>query len=459
MKRTMFREYDIRGRVDDDEMCDENIDLIAKAFATYLLKRDIHDVIVGYDSRSYSKGFGYVAARALKNSGLNVHFIGLSMTPTVYWAQYFLKIKGAIMITASHNPNGWAGLKLADGLSKTLIADDIKELLSYIDDKDFSSGEGVIKMIDLKDDYISDLSSKVSLKKPLKVVVDTGNGTAGVFTPEILRRAGCEVIELFCDLDSSFPNHEPNPSLKEARIALSKTVRDNSADIGIGIDGDGDRLGVVDERGVDVWTDKVIVLLARQLLKEKPGSKIVFDVKCTQALPEDIIAHGGVPIMWKTGHSWIKKKMHEEKAALAGERSGHIFFSHGYYGFDDGSFAALKLVEFLSCSNNVLSEIVASTPQYITSPEIQASCPDEVKYSVVDKLTDEFKKEYDDVITINGARVNFGDGWGLVRASSNLPKLVLIFEAKTADRMNQIKEIFREKLSKYPEISTKWDNE
>lgn len=458
IEKTMFREYDLRGRVNKKELNEKTVALIGQGYGTYLKRRNISRIVVGYDSRSYSERLKDALIEGLKKTGMNIFDIGCVISPVLYFAQYHLQCKGGIIITASHNPDGWSGFKLADDYSKTLVSDGLQELYTIITNDDFTSGnEQYVHRADIKEAYISDVSSKIRLAKPLKVIVDAGNGTAGAFAPDVFRRIGAKVGEIFCNLDTSFPFHFPNPSDKESREALSVIVPATKADIGICIDGDGDRLGVVDENGETIWSDKILILLARQVLERNPGAKIVYDVKCTQALEEEIKERGGIPIMWKTGHSYIKQKLHEIDAELAGEHSGHIFFKDNR-GYDDAIFAALRLIEYLSNQDKSFSQIIKTTPQYFASPNIKAPCADEVKYQIVDKLVEEFKATYDNVIDINGARVVFDDGWGLVRASSNMPELVLIFEAKTEERLNEIKEVFRSKLNNYPEIG-KWENE
>lgn len=458
LNRYIFREYDIRGRLIDSELNKESIRLIGLGFGTFLQKRGIKDVVLGHDYRSYSKNVKNNMRKGLLSSGCNVTDIGMALVPMLYFSQYYLKKEGGVMVTASHNPDGWTGFKLAHGYSKTLKADELEELYEIIDSGLFSHGAGKLSKKDISKAYLKDVTGRIKIKRPIKIVIDCGNGTAGAFAPKIFKEAGCEIIELFCNLDYTFPHHFPNPELKEGRDKVAEEVLKNNADLGILFDGDGDRIGVVDDKGTTVWADRILILLARQLLKKKPSAKIVFDVKCTQALEEDIKAHGGIPIMWKTGHSWIKSKLQEEKADLAGERSGHIFFTDNYYGFDDGIFAGLRLVEYLSEIPHRLSEELATTPQYIISPTIHVDCPDEKKYKVVDKLTEEFKRDYK-VIDVNGARVLFEEGWGLVRASSNEPVLVLVFEAKTQEALDKYKKIFREKFAKYPEIGKVWHNE
>jgi len=459
LERTMFREYDIRGLVNDQELNANSAELIGRGYGTFLDKRGITDMIVGYDCRFGSVEIKDGLVKGLRASGRNVIMVGMCLTPMMYWAQYRFMVKGGAMVTGSHNPKGWNGLKLAAGLSYTLVGAEIRELYEIIESEEFTNGHGSYEEVSIVDDYSADLVSRVNITKKLKVVIDTGNGTAGAFGPRIFREAGVDVVEQFTELDPDFPNHEPDPARKETVEVLGKRVREEGADLGIAFDGDGDRFGLVDENGDVIWPDRYMIVLARQVLERQPGGKIIFDVKCTQALEDDIRAHGGEPIMWKTGHSHIKAKLHKEQAALAGEMSGHIFFVENYYGFDDGIYAALRFVEYLAERGTSVSALMADTPSYLSTPAIQAKCSDETKYGVVEKLTADFKKDFDRVIDINGARVVFEDGWGLVRASSNLPELVLRFEAKTPEGLTEIKETFRRYLSKYPDISPEWENE
>ena len=457
--RSMFREYDIRGRMNDKELNPATAGWIGRAYGTFLEKRGVKTVIVGHDSRHGSIAVNDSLVAGLVSAGRDVVDIGMCLTPMMYWAQYRFDSKGGAMITGSHNPKDWSGFKLACGLSYTLIGDEIREILSTIESEKVFTGKGSVRRESIANDYANDLTKRVRMKRKLRVVVDTGNGTAGAFAPDILRKAGLDVVEQFTELDPDFPNHEPDPALKKTVEALGARVRQEKADLGFAFDGDGDRMGVVDEHGSVIWPDRYMILLARQVLEKQPGAKIVFDVKVSQALEEDIAAHGGKPIMWKTGHSHIKAKLHEEKAALAGEMSGHIFFVENYYGFDDGVYAGLRLAEYISQVGKPLSEIIAGTPYYISTPTIDVDCPDDKKYQVVEKLTAEFKRDFERVIDINGARVTFEDGWGLVRASSNLPVLVIRFEAKTQKRLDEIKNLFRKYMDKYPEIGKVWHNE
>ncbi|KKW11078.1 MAG: Phosphomannomutase [Parcubacteria group bacterium GW2011_GWA2_49_9] len=455
---TLFREYDIRGRENKEELNSESVALITRAFGTLLKKRKITTVIVGHDNRNTSEAFYAVAVKSFRACGLTVIGIGRCLTPMCYFAQYQYKVKGSCMITASHNPAGWNGFKLSDGYSKTLLTNDIQEIRRIAEKEDFSSGKGSFTKKDIEEAYIHDITSRVRIGKKLKVLINTANATSSFFSPKIFRKAGCEVVEHNTNPDPTFPNYIPNPANVEMMRDTGKQTVKHKADVGIGIDADGDRLGITDEKGATVWPDRYMILLSRLILEKRPGAKIVFDVKVSEALPEDIKAHGGVPIMWKTGHSYIKQKMTDEKAALAGEQSGHIFFGEGFYGFDDANFAALKLLEYIAKHKKPLSKLVAETPYYISTPAHHAHTDDTKKYAIVEQLTVAFRKEGHRIIDINGARVYLEDGWGLVRASSNLPALVIRFEAKTQKGVEKIEKIFRKKLSKFPEVATKWDS-
>jgi len=455
LKRTMFREYDIRGQVNDEELNDVSVELIAKGFGTMLIGAGINACIVGYDNRSYSKGFGEVAMRGLMSTGVHVKNIGQVPVPVAYWSQYHLDVKGICMGTASHNPNGWFGLKL--GFDKSSTMQGFDELYKLIEEEKFNVGEGSREDISTEEiigAYIKDLNTRAKLYRSIKIVVNTGNGVAGPTNVPALKIFGCDVIEQNTQLDSTFPNHEPNPSSVGFQKALEQKVKDVGADCGIGFDADGDRIGVVDNLGRTMYPDKVLIFLARLALKNEPGASIVYDVKATRAISDDVIANGGVPVIWKTGHSHIKAKAKEVNAPVAGERSGHIFVSRGYYGYDDGLFAAMKFLEYVSSQEKTVAELHDEVSTYVSSPTYEAHCADEVKYDIVNKMVVRLKEIYgvEHVIDVNGGRVEFEDGWGLVRASSNLPKLVLVFEGKTQGRMEQIKQTFEKFIANYPEV-------
>lgn len=457
LKRTMFREYDLRGRESQDELNEDSIYFIARGFAAHLKKIGVTDAVVGHDARGTSESFHNSAIKGLTESGINVLDIGIATTPMSYWAQYFLKTKGLLMVTASHNPAGWNGVKLGTDYSYTLLTDEINEVYRIIEKEEFVNGTGTIRKEDIKEDYIADLISRAKITKKFKILVNTANGTAGLFAPEMLKKAGCEIVEHYTEVDPAYPHYTANPDGTAMMEDTGKQTVINKCDMGFAYDGDADRLGLVDEKGNTIWPDRYIILLSRLVLSKNPGAKIIFDVKVSEALPEDIKAHGGIPIMWKTGHSHIKAKLAEEKAAMAGEMSGHIFFVEDFYGFDDGFFASLKILEYLSTQNKPLSEVIATTPYYVSTPTIQVKTTDEDKYNVVNKLIKEFKDEGYNVVDINGARVYMENGWGLVRASSNTPTLVLRFEAKTKEQLDKIQKLFKEKLGKFETVDKEWD--
>ncbi|MDF1700538.1 MAG: phosphomannomutase/phosphoglucomutase [Planctomycetota bacterium] len=466
IKPTLFREYDVRGRVPEvfpdavDELTDDNMRALGRGFGTLARERGLESVVICHDLRHYSARLRDCFAEGLAASGVDVIDIGCGLSPTLYFAQIHLDSPAGVMITASHNPQGWSGLKMSLNYVQTMLRPEIEQLRTIIETEAYASGSGRIEQRDLRAAYLDDMVSRVSLARPLKIVLDPGNGTAALFCVEAFERVGAEVVPLFCEPDADFPNHFPNPSEMSAREAIRAKVRETGADLGFSFDGDGDRLGVQDHEGNDINADRILMMLARPVLAKNPGATVVFDVKCTQALPEDIEAHGGRPLMWKTGHSYIKSKMIEEDALIAGERSGHIFIRDGFHGYDDGIFAGLRLAEYVAAGDKPLCDLLAGAPQYVTSPEIHIDCADEVKYGVIERVVSDFKAEFGERVNdINGARVTFEDGWGLVRPSSNLPELVLVFEGRTQAAMDRIKELFRERLASYEGIGSTWHNE
>jgi phosphomannomutase/phosphoglucomutase len=457
LKKSMFREYDIRGLVNDDELNETSVETIARGFGSLLHERAVRACIVAYDNRSYSRDLADAAIAGLLSTGVDVVAIGQGTAPLAYWAQYHFDVQGVCVGSASHNPNGWFGLKLGYEKSSTLLGKELEDLYARIVEEKFVQGRGTRKDVSTDEvilAYGEDLIRRAKLHRPLKIVVNCGNGTAGPVNVPALRSFGCEVIEQNTTPDATFPNHEPNPSSVKFQKALEAKVLETGADCGIGFDADGDRLGVVDNRGRTMYPDKILIFLARLELITHPGASIVFDVKSSRAVWDDVKAHGGVPVLWKTGHSYIKAKSKEVDAPVSGERSGHIFYRSGYFGYDDGLFAAIKFLEYVSSQSKTVAELHDEVSTYSTSPTYEASCPDEIKYHIVDKLVPALKARYgaDRVIDINGARVEFDDGWGLVRASSNLPKLVLVFEGKTKERMESITREFQEILRDYPEV-------
>ncbi len=458
LERTMFRAYDIRGEINESELNENSINFIAKGFAKMLHDRGVKQAVVGMDARPYNDKLHSALIDGLTGSGINVVDLGSITTPMAYFAQWHFNVKGIAMITASHNPNGWSGLKLGFGKSSTLLPRDLEALYKIIEEEQFVSGKGMLEEKKIGEAYVGEIAKKTHLKRELRVVVNCRNGIAGVIAPKLLKAVGCEVIEQYCEVDDSYPHGVANPSLDAMMQELGEKVVGENADLGLAFDADGDRLGAVDEEGKLIYADRILALLARNLLESYPKSKIVFDVKSSQALEEDIKNHGGIPVMARTGHSFIKKKIQEIGAGLGGERSGHIFFVKDWYCFDDAGFAAAKFLEYVGKQDKSLSALVATIPQYYSSPVIHAPCPDEIKYDVLKRVVAHFKKKFPSVIDIDGARVVFPDGWGLVRASSNLPVMVLGFEAKTRERLKEIEQLFREELRNFPEIGEKWQN-
>ncbi len=450
IKPTIFREYDIRGIADED-LTDENVLLLGKGIGTFLARQGSKSLAIARDVRLSSERIRNALVAGLTSTGLNVYDVGISLTPVQYYAILEYETGGGVMITGSHNPIEYNGLKISKAGVLPVYGEQIQEIKTLIDNNDFETGVGEVIVKDILPDYISMIKSKLKLNKKLKIVIDGGNGTSGLMAPQLWRDMGCEVVELYCEPDGHFPNHLPDPTVPKYVVDLQKKVLEEGADLGIGYDGDTDRVGTIDEKGRMVFADKLLAILSREIIQKYPGAQIVFDVKCSQALTEEIEKYGGKPLMWKTGHSILKAKMKETKAPLAGEMSGHIFYADDFYGFDDAIYVSGRLLQILGNSDKTLSEIVDEIPVYESTPEIRVEATDEDKFDIVDKLANYFKSKYD-VIDIDGARVLFGDGWGLVRASNTQPVLVLRFEAKSKERLAEIIEIFKGKLKEFPAV-------
>jgi len=449
MNPTIFRMYDIRGIADQD-LNDEAVTLIGKAFGTFVKRRGCSIVSVGRDVRLTSERIKNALVNGVLSTGIDVIDIGVCPTPVVYYSLVHLKTDGSVMITGSHNPIEFNGLKMNLGML-SIFGEDILHIQSLIEQRDFETGQGTITEKNILPDYQSMLKEKIKLNKPFKIVMDAGNGTAGPVAPDIFRALGCEIVELYTEPDGRFPNHLPDPTVMKYIRDLQNKVVEEQAAFGLGYDGDSDRVGLVDEKGNPVYADKILALLARDVLERCPGETIIFDVKCSQMLPDEIERLGGKSLMWMTGHSLIKKKMKEEGVPLAGEMSGHIFFKDGYFGYDDGIYVSLRLTAFLSRQEKTVSQLIEELPEFMSTPEVRVSCPDAEKFRIVKKLIKDFKQDYP-VIDVDGARVQFGDGWGLVRASNTQPVLVMRFEAKTKARLDEIQQVFRERLSRYPSV-------
>jgi phosphomannomutase/phosphoglucomutase len=376
--------------------------------------------------------------------------VGELPTPALYFSILQLDAGGGVQITGSHNPTEYNGFKMCHGLA-AIFGEQIQHLRKIIETGDFEQGRGTITHKKVLSEYYADIEHRITLSHPLKVVIDAGNGCAGEIAPRLFETLGCEVIQLYCEIDGSFPNHLPDPTVAKYVGDLIAKVKETGADLGIGYDGDADRIGIIDNRGRIVPGDQLLALFARDVLERQPGSKIIFDVKCSQGLDEDVRAHGGVPIMWKTGHSLIKAKMKETHAPLAGEMSGHIFFSEGFHGYDDAIYGSARMASILAASGKTMDELADSIPHFVSTPELRVPATDDDKFRIVAELAEHFKKLYD-VIDIDGARVLFGDGWGLLRASNTQPVLVMRFEAKSEKRVREIAEVILGKLREYPSV-------
>ena len=439
----IFREYDIRGLVDKD-LTPGVVRRLGQGFGTHMATLGRKGLVVGRDGRLSSKAYAEALIEGLTSTGCNVVDIGLCPTPVYYFSLFHLDKDGGMMVTGSHNPPDFNGFKVSVGKS-TIFGEQIQDLRRLIEKGRFAAGEGRCSREEVIKAYQSYIEKNIHLEKRLRVVIDAGNGTAGIVAGSLLRNLGCDVDELYCDVDGRFPNHHPDPTIPANLKDLVDRVKKTDADVGVGYDGDSDRIGVVDEQGNIMWGDQLMILFSREILKEKKGATFVAEVKCSQNLFNDIEKHGGRAIMWRTGHSLIKEKMKEEKAALGAEMSGHIFFADRYFGYDDAIYASCRLVELLSKTDKKLSRLLDDVPKTVITPEIRVDCPDEIKFRVVEKVKGDLRKDHP-IIDVDGVRAQFEDGWGLVRASNTQPALVLRFEAPTEKRLSEIKGEVEEKV-------------
>ncbi|MBA3692158.1 MAG: phosphomannomutase/phosphoglucomutase [Acidobacteria bacterium] len=444
MNKNIFREYDIRGIVGPD-LTDETVTILAKAIGTFFRRNGAKRIAIGFDARMSSPRFRDLLVKNFNDCGIDCVSIGRVPTPVLYFAVFTKAVDGGVMITGSHNPPDHNGFKICLGKS-TLFGSQIQEIKEIAVSGEFATGKGTTKEMEILDDYEKDILSKITLgNRKLKVVVDGGNGMGGVTGVPIYEKLGCELIKLFTEPDSNFPNHHPDPTVAENLQDAIRAVKETSADLAIAFDGDGDRIGVVDETGRIIWGDELMILLSREILKEKPDSTIIAEVKCSQNLFNDIAQNGGKPLMWKAGHSLIKAKMKETGAALAGEMSGHIFFADRFYGFDDATYAGARVLEILSKTDKTLSELLSDLPETFSTPELRVNCADEKKFEIVQKIAAEFSQT-NEVITIDGARILFENGWGLVRASNTQAILVLRFEADSEENLRGIQKLVEAKV-------------
>ena len=447
----IFREYDIRGLADRD-LTDEVARSVGDAFAKLMSERGKKTLAVGRDVRLSSPRIQAALIQGLRDSGAHVLDVGEVPTPGLYFAILDLKADGGVMVTGSHNPIEYNGLKLSDGIS-SLHGPEIQDVRNRIGPPAVSSQRGTVSTRSVDKDYLSDLVSRITLKRKLRVVVDPGNGSASILGPQFIRALGCEVDAIFAEPDGRFPNHLPDPTVPELMRSLQERVRETGADLGIGFDGDADRVGAVDEKGRLLYGDQLLALYAADVLRSHPGEPIIFEVKCSQGLVEWVKLKGGEPVMWKAGHSLIKAKMRETKAPLGGEMSGHMFFADEFPGYDDALYAAGRLLRILAAEKRPLSAMVDELPQskYVSTPELRLDCTDERKFAIVEAVRKHFAVNHE-VIDIDGARVQFGDGWALIRASNTQPVLVVRFEATNKERLQAIMHEVYDVLSRFPEV-------
>ncbi len=450
LKPEIFREYDIRGIVDKD-LTPVTVELLGKGIGSYFRQKKRKEVILGRDCRLSSPVFSEAISRGLLSTGCDIVDLGTIPTPLLYFSIYYKNQESGIMITGSHNPPEYNGFKIMLG-KETLYGKAIQDIYKIIKNGDFIEEKpGVKKQYNIIPEYMDYVVNSINIKKKLKVVVDAGNGTGGVIAVPIFKKLGCEVQELYCDMDGTFPNHHPDPTLPEALEDLIKIVLESKADLGFAYDGDSDRIGVIDDKGNIIWGDKLMILFSRDILPQHPGASIISEVKASKLLYEEIEKLGGKPIMWKTGHSLIKKKIQEEKALLAGEMSGHIFFADRYFGFDDAIYSSARTLEILSRSEKKLSQMFDDLPQTWITPEIRLYASDEVKFKIVDEVKKILSQKHR-IIDIDGVRAFYPRGWALVRASNTQGALVLRFEADTEEDLKAIKrdvENTIEKVIKY----------
>ena len=452
--KSIFREYDIRG-IYPEEINEKVIDQIAKAISIKCEQENVSEVCLGRDGRVSGESLLSSLSSSLSSYGINVENIGLSTTPLLYFAAKKNRNKSGVMITGSHNPKNYNGVKLVIN-DKPVSGSEIYELIYK--NKNFSDIPGKVNFIDVKDKYISEVLKNINLegKKKIKVVIDCGNGAAGCIAPRLYNDLGCEVVELFSEVDGSFPNHHPDPGKIENLKELISTVKSTKADLGLAFDGDGDRVGLVTEKGEVVFPDKILMMMSKEILKKHKGS-IIFDVKCTNSLPEIIKKYGGIPIMSPTGHFHIKNGIKKHNPLLAGEMSGHIFFNDKWYGFDDGHYSGARIIELISISKKSISSIDDELPKLYSTPELSINVNDENKFKIIDDFSSNCSLK-GEKITIDGLRINFQNGWALIRASNTTPKVVMRFEGDSIEALNNIKNDFINELSRIcPDIDINLD--
>ena len=454
MNPYIFREYDIRGVVERD-FPDEVVSKIGKAFGTYVRERGGSAITVSGDVRTTTPRLKELFTGGVLSTGVNVIDIGIVPTPVNYYSMFVLPVDGAVQITGSHNPPDMNGFKLSYG-KRAVYGKDIQYLKKLVEDGQFEKGQGKFSEEELLNSYIDMVVSKIKLERKLKVAMDCGNGAACLAAPEIFKRLGIKLKELYCTVDGTFPNHHPDPTVLENLNDLVKEVKGGEYDFGVAYDGDADRIGIVDDEGSVIFADYIMVLFLNEIIT-KGGETVVFDVKCSQVLEDEIKRLGGVPYMWKTGHSLIKEKMRELKVPFAGEMSGHLFFADDYYGYDDAIYVSARFAQMVSRLDKKLSEKMKEYPHYYSTPEMRLECPDDkTKFEIARKAREYFLKNYE-CIDVDGVRIKFSDGWGLVRASNTQPVIVTRFEARTKERLSEIKNMVLSKLKEFGDVKIAGD--
>lgn len=460
----IMRGYDIRGIVGKD-LNPEIVEHFGKAYGTYAgQKLGVKKIVVGYDSRATSVEYKNSLIMGIVSTGVDVIDIGLTLSGTIYWAQYYFKTKGSVMITASHNPKEFNGFKLSNDFSESLIFEKLRNIMDIVEKEDYYAAKnpGQVEEININDTYFNNLIERFNITKKFKVVIDSSCSTAGVIIPPLLRKAGCEVIESNCQLDPSFPLGVADPTEMIVAERLRDKVLEEKADIGFSYDADGDRIGIVDEKGTIIWNDVLVALFAIDVLDKHPGEKIMFNTLCSKVVTDTILEHGGEPFMWRTGHGFLKKKNQEVKAAFIGELSGHFFFSADFYNHDDGCYATLRLLDYLSRTDQTLNKAISVLPKYISSPEIKIYCADDKKVGLIKKISPILEKDFlgaeviDDERAGDGVRLEMKDSMLVIRYSQNGPYITIKFEAKAQEKYNELKKYLNKLLHKFSEID--WEN-
>ncbi len=441
---TIFRQYDIRGVVDID-LFPETVYNIGKGYGTFLRRLGKTSAVIGGDARLSTETFKAECIRGMREVGIDVIDIGMVASPVMYFAIWKLQTDGGIMITASHNPAEYNGIKMNLGLT-SVFGQQIQDILKLIQTEDYEQGNGSLRQENVDEVYKKYIIDNIHLERPVKVVVDGGNGVGGPYLPEILRALGCEVIEMYCEPDGRFPNHHPDPTVEKYMGDLIEVMKNSDAEVGIGLDGDADRTGIIDEKGHLLYGDQMLNILVRDFLAKNPGERIIGDVKCSKNFFDDIKKHGGVPIMYKTGHANIKNKMFEEGIKVAGEMSGHVFLGDRYLGFDDAIYVGCRFVEIMSKTDKPVSSFLDDQPVMYNTPEIHVQSTDAEKFELVNRVRDSFIAEGCDVNSIDGMRLTYPDGWALCRASNTTPVLVLRFEAETPERLVEIQKLVESRI-------------